>query len=385
MTPAIRVDLDGIDITANLIPAPFGLPLDSGGAVIPGGSLSGGPLISIAVTDYEAKTSDSVELVIDNREQYPAPAKGSQFQVWMGYAETGLTNMGTFQVDSWKKKGRPRTLIVSAKAVGFTTEIKSPKSRSYHQMTVGGIVNQVAGYSGLSAIVHPSLSAISIGHLDQSNESDLHFMTRLGERVGGNFKLANGGMIMNLAGSGTLPSGSPAPVFSISETDATVKEWEASGNERGSYGSAQAFWQDTKQGQRQTVSVGSGNPVYRIRSLFKTQVEAQQSAQARLSALNRGKISLDLSLWGNPDIFAGARVQAGDFDPDVDGLFGIKMAKHKIDGSGFDTNLNCESAKEDGGDDANLVGGTDDGDGGAGLGGADAGDAADDAEAGAED
>ena len=35
MTPAARILLDGRDITANLIPAPFGLPLEGGGHVIP--------------------------------------------------------------------------------------------------------------------------------------------------------------------------------------------------------------------------------------------------------------------------------------------------------------------------------------------------------------
>ncbi|MEY9639027.1 hypothetical protein ABIF66_007281 [Bradyrhizobium japonicum] len=63
MTPAARILLDGRDITANLIPAPFGLPLEGGGHVIPGGVLGGGPLLSLTVQDNEGKKSDSCELI----------------------------------------------------------------------------------------------------------------------------------------------------------------------------------------------------------------------------------------------------------------------------------------------------------------------------------
>ncbi|WP_152048879.1 contractile injection system protein, VgrG/Pvc8 family, partial [Aureimonas psammosilenae] len=338
MTPAARIVLDGIDITANLIPAPFGLPLEGGGMIIPTGfgSLTNrAPLMSVSVDDNEGLESDSVDLEIDNRLQIPAPKKGAKLKIWLGYATTGLVYMGTFEVDTWSKRGLPRTLTVSAKAAGFTTEIKAPRSRSYHRKTVGELVEQVAERNGLDAVVHPALRDLPIGHIDQSGESDVNFLTRLAKRIGGNFKIGDSRLIMNKAGAGTLPSGSPAPVFSFTQTG--QESWEATGADRGSYKSASASWQDTKKGERQSVVVGEGKPRYRDRKLYKTEEEARQAAKATIDGLTRGKVSFSTSFPGRPEVFAGARALVSNHDPDVDGIYVIKSARHSLDGSGLKT------------------------------------------------
>jgi phage protein D len=333
--------LDGIDITANLIPAPFGLPLESGGAVIAGGALSGGPLLSLTVTDNEGTKSDSVTLDIDNRSQIPAPKKGAKMKIWLGYVETGLIYMGTYVVDNWSKSGRPRKLTVNAKAAGMTTELKSPRSRSYHKKKVGDIVGEIAGRHGLSQQVHPELKDFEIGHIDQSSESDLNFLSRLAKRIGGNFKLADEKLIMNKAGSAKLPSGSEAPTFTLIETGQT--DWEATGSERGSYKSATAAWVDPKTGKRETVLKGEGTPRYRDRRVFKTESEAQRAVEAQLDGLKRGKISFSTSFPGRPEIFAGSLANVTNHDPDVDGLFVVKTATHTVDNNGLKTSLSCES------------------------------------------
>ncbi|WP_311276180.1 contractile injection system protein, VgrG/Pvc8 family [Methylobacterium sp. WCS2018Hpa-22] len=347
MTPAARIVLDGRDITANLIPAPFGLPLEGGGSVLTRGFLSGGPLLGLTVTDNEGIKSDAAELRLDNRRQIPAPKKGAKMQIWLGYAETGLVYMGNYEVESWTKSGRPRTLLVSAKAAGLTTEIKSPKSRSYHDKTVGEIVEQIAGKNGLTSIVHPTLKSFKIGHIDQSTESDINFLTRLAKRVGGNFKVADRRLIMNLAGSGSLPSGGAAPVFPCYEIGES--DWTATGSERGSYKSASAAWQNTETGERESVVKGSGTPRFRDRKLYKTQEEAERAAEAQLSALTRGKVSFSDTRPGWPEIFAGARLDVIDHDPDVDGLFNLKTVAHSIDSAGYKTSLTAESVGSEGG------------------------------------
>lgn len=344
--PAARIDLDGIDITANLIPAPFGLPLLGGGVSIPGGLSFGGnsaPLVSLTVTDHEGHKSDTVELEIDDRQQIPAPKKGAKLEVWLGYADSGLVFMGSFVVDEWTKSGRPRKLTVSAKSAGFTTDIKAPKNRSYHETTVEEIVQKVAGKHGLGSKVHPDLGKVKIGHIDQSNESDAHFLTRLAARVGGVFKLANRTAIFNKPGSGQLPGGGEAPSFSEVEDGGEILDWSATGSERGSYKSAAANWQDTKKGERVEVVEGEGKPRYRDRKLYKTEEEAKQAARGQLDALTRGKVSLTIDRAGKPEMFAGSGVNASNFDAEVDGPFVIKTATHTLNDSGLKTNYEAES------------------------------------------
>jgi len=359
MTPAARIVLDGRDITANLIPAPFGLPLEAGGCVIPGGLLGNCTLLSISVQDHESKKSDSCELELDNREYIPSPGKGSKLEVWLGFVETGVNYMGSFTIDSWTKKGRPKIMTVSAKAAGMTTDIKAPKSRSYHEKTVGDIVSQVAGKHGLKNVVHGEMASIQIGHIDQSNESDLNFLTRLAGRVGGNFKLANETIIFNKAGSGSLPSGGEAPTFELIEDGQT--KWNCTGSTRGDYRSVEAAYHNVQKGEREVVKEGSGKPAHRSRKLFKTKGEAKAQAQATKGALARGKKVFTASFPGRTEMFAGSGLTATGFDPDCDGGYIIKTATHRLTDSGLHTSISCETAGEGGGNTWGGESGGDDG------------------------
>lgn len=394
-TPACRVTLDGIDITANLIPAPFGMVLEGGGVALPGGLRSGGPLLALTVTDNEDRKSDSVELSIDNRDYYAAPQKGSRFKVWLGYVETGLVEMGTFQVESWTKRGPPRELAISAKAAGFGTPIKAKRSRSYHGKTAGAIIQQIAGYYGFGTIIHSTIESLPIGHIDQSNESDVHFLTRLAGRVGARFKIANDTIIFNDASGKTQPNGGDASSVDWKLSD--VVSWSAEGSERGSYDKASAYYQDTAKGKRAKVSTdgsddddddddssdaapapaaaessssdsgstvggrigsdaaassGTGTGVateLRDRKLYKTKAEAQRAAKSNLSESNRGKVSYSCNGPGRPEVFAGAFLNVTGHDVDVDGRFKIKTVSHTLDENGLSISISAESVNDSGG------------------------------------
>lgn len=354
MTPAARIVLDGNDITANLIAAPFGMPLESGGRVIAGGGIGFGrtALLSLTITDNESKKSDSCQLEIDNRDYVPSPGKGSKLQVWLGFVETGINFMGTYSIDSWTKRGRPKIMTVSAKAAGLTTEIKAPKSRSYHDQTVKQIVEKVAGKNGLGSVIHNEVGSLKIGHIDQSNESDLNFLTRLAGRVGGNFKLANEKVIFNKAGSGQLPGGGEAPTFMLTETG--LVSWDCTGATRGDYNSVEAAYHNVQKGERQWVKSTSGGnaggPKFRSRKLFKTEDEAKAHANATKSSLARGNKQFGATMPGRTEMFAGARVMAGGFDPDVDSLYSIKTVAHTLNNQGLSTRISCEQAGDGGGD-----------------------------------
>jgi uncharacterized protein len=301
-------------------------------------------------------------LELDAREYIPSPGKGAKLQVWLGYAETGINYMGTYLIESWTKKGRPKTMTVSAKAAGLTTDIKAPKSRSYHETTVQDIVNKIAGKHGLSAKIDSKIGQKKIGHIDQSNESDINFLTRLAGRVGANFKLADENIIFNGAGSGMLPGGGNAPTFILTEEGMT--DWDCTGSTRGEYESVEAAYWNVEKGQREWVKnsgAGGGGgggkkgPKHRVRKLFKTEEEAEAQASATKSSLARGGKVLGASMPGRTDLFAGAGAAAQGFDPDVDDAYSIKSATHTLNGQGLSTRISCEQGGE--GDDNSWGGG----------------------------
>ena len=327
-TPAARLEIDGRDISTSV----FGDLKNAG---------EGGVLISLSVSDQAGTTSDTLELELDDREGFKAPPKGAEIKVWLGYEPTPLY-MGRFKVDEWTKSGGSagRTLRVSAKAAEMTGEIRARKSRSFDGKTVGEIANQIAGENGLTATVASSIASQVIEHIDQQNESDLGFLSRLAGRAGAVFKLADGKIVMAERGSSQLPGGGEKPTISL--TPAMVSDWDATSADRGEYGAVSCVYMDHEAGQRVTVTEGSGTPKHRDGRLYGSRAEAEAAARAQKGDLARGKVSFATRGPGLPSVFAEAKIDAQGFDADVDGEFLIKTATHTLDSSGYNTSIDME-------------------------------------------
>lgn len=65
----------------------------------------------------------------------------------------------------------------------------------------------IASRNRLEASVAPSLAGIKIPHIDQSQESDAKFLTRLAERNGGEVSVKMGKLLFLKAGQGVTASG----------------------------------------------------------------------------------------------------------------------------------------------------------------------------------
>lgn len=329
MTPAARIIIDGRDVTTNL----FG---------------QGGPLVSLTITDEAGVKSDTLELELDDREGFKAPPIGAEIQAWLGY-EPAPVYMGKFKVDEWTKSGSPRMLRVSAKAAELTTAIRAAKSRSFNKKKAGEIVKKVAGDHGLSATVSSDLESIEIDHIDQQNESDLGFLSRLAKRVGATFKLADGKVIFTAKGSDSLPSGKTKPTVTLKESDVT--SWSFTRQDRGGgYKAVSCSYMDHGAGERVSVTSGSGKPKHRDRRLYATKAEAEASAKAQIGDLGRGKHQGDVDMPGRTDVFAEGKIVLDFGDPDLVGDHLIKSVTHTFTASGFTTRASFETKEAKGAD-----------------------------------
>ena len=158
MTPDWQILADGIDVTANF----------------------NDRLLELTVTDHEGMKSDSCEIMVDDRDGILAlPRKGTLLTILMGYRETGLALMGLFTVDEVELTGFPRQMRISGSAADLRDALKSQRSKAYEGKTLGAVVGEIAARHGLGSAVSASLSGFSHDFLGQSEESDLHFLTRL--------------------------------------------------------------------------------------------------------------------------------------------------------------------------------------------------------------
>jgi phage protein D len=330
MKPAARIELNGKDVTTRFIG-------------------TGGALISLTITDEAGVASDTLELELDgytvdaeskNRKINAAPTIDADIKIWLGY-EPEPVYMGAFKVSSWSKRGPLRSLSVSAKAAEMTKEIKSSKTRSHHDTTLGAIVTKIANEHKLTPVIDKALADRKISHVDQQTESDMSFLSRLAKRNGAVFKLSDSKLIFTAKGSKKLPSGKDKPTIELKQSQLT--DWEFTSEERGHYKAVKAAYMDRAKGKRVYVTAGSGQPCHRDKHIYGTAAEATAAARATLGDLNRGKLTGELNMPGNPAMFAETLVSVDMGDADVDGLYFVKSVTHTFSASGYTTTASLET------------------------------------------
>lgn len=325
MTPAFRVEADGIDITGRLSDR----------------------LLSLALVDEAGWQSDTVTIRLDDRTEGRAtggaialPRKGAKLRVWLGMGRPVF--MGMFTVDEITVEGPPATLTIAAKAADMRDSLKAPVTRSWHGVTVGDLVAAIAGKHQLTARVAPELAARILDHIDQTEESDLHLLTRLARDFGAVAKPAGGHLVF--APRGQAKSASGKALGAVALTPADVTHWSAMLADRGRYGAVVATWHDAGGAQLREVKVEIGaGPTRRLRDPFASEALARTAAEAEISKINRGKGELSVTAVGTPALAAEAPLTLSGFRAGVDGTWTVTKATHRLDGrSGYVTEVEAE-------------------------------------------
>lgn len=307
----------------------------------------GGPssrLLSCEVVDQDGRESDSVTVEVDDRNgEVGIPSLGTSLSVAMGYRETGLSPMGTFIVDEVTLQGWPRTVIVRGKGVDFMGTWKQGRTQDYHNKTLGQIVQEVAGRNGTGAKLAGPAASHMYKYLSQTEESDLHFITRLAGEHDAIAKVANG--ILIFAKKGLLIGGSahasyPDNVISYSMS---IKGRPKHGGARGSNWNLNNA-ERNENGGSGGGGGGGGGTQFQLPPLWPDgQQEAQAASRARGDKLKRAERTLSITMIGNPAVMAEGALTVSGVRAGVDGLWRVKTAHHKIDNSGYETRADAES------------------------------------------
>lgn len=322
MRPIFRVVANGIDITAKIADR----------------------LLTLTVEDKAGITSDTVEIRIDNRDLAVAtPPHGAGLQVWLGYQETGLVFLGHYTVCETEIGGKPDYLTVKAEACDMRAAIRAPKTRSWHDVTIGDLVGAIAAEHGLTPAVATDLRATSLGHIDQTEESDLHLLTRLSHDHDAVASVKNGNLLFGCRGAGTSVTGQPLSALAVKGDE--VASWTMVAQDRGKYGVVEATWRDQAANALAAERAGDGaGPVYKLRGEYPSAAAAQAAAQSRLGRLARGEATLTVTLRvGRPEAVAEAPLTLSSLHPDADGGWSITSVFHTFDGSGLSTSIEAET------------------------------------------
>ncbi len=303
-------------------------------------------LLGLTITDEAGIKADTVEIVLDDRDGLiELPAPGAPLLVFLGYRETGLIPMGLFTSDEVTVSAPPATLTIRARGADLGGTIKEQKTRGWDQITIGDIVATIAGEHGLTARVSQRFQSVMIEHIDQTDESDIAFLDRMGRDHDALVSVKGGALLFMGKGEGRTVSGLPIPPRPVMERDTT--SWTLTLTTREAYKAVIAVWQDTQAAKRQEVTAGEGAPALRLRHIHKTEAEAKAAATAKLGEIGRGNDTFEATFPGDPLIAAEGRILAIGFRAGVNALWSVTTATHELGSGGFNTSISAERPGSD--------------------------------------
>ena len=309
-------------------------------------------LIRATVRDEEGQKSDTLTIELDDRgNAIPVPKKGTKLQVKLGYRETGLVEIGMFEVHGASLKGEAgqgEFMTVQAKGTSLAAarKLKEIGSESFPEgATLQQIAGTIAGRNGLTLRMAGPIAATNYPHGEyRHGQSDLDFLHRLVARANGILKISGDVIAVAERGSGQNAAGKPLPTINI--TKAGCREWEYTPGDRPTYGRVVAPFIDQKTGRKRIISEQTGmeGPLFAIREPLKTEAEAKKAAGAKAKELSRKSGTVSFTTVGNPVGSAGCPVIANGFRPEISGLWRAKAVEHVFSsgpGGGYTTKYDC--------------------------------------------
>lgn len=228
-----------------------------------------------------------------------------------------------------------------------------------------------------------TLKAIAIPHIDQTQESDTAFLSRLAERNGASVSVKAGKLLFLKAGRGMTASGKPIPQMTVERGDGDRHQFAIA--DREAYTGVTAKWLHTRdpKPQKQKVKLkrkpkekhlralqhpkaakattkakakkeqearegeymaGEADNVLELTTIYATKAQAMRAAQAKWDKIQRGVAEFSISLAiGRADLFPETPVAVKGFKRVIDEqAWIISRVVHSLNGNGYTTGLELE-------------------------------------------
>lgn len=300
-------------------------------------------LMTLSVTDNKNLDADELTITLDDHDGALAlPKRGVKLQCWMGFEDAGVHDMGTYIVDSCEWSGSPDTISITAKSADFKSSLKSGHSQSYHNKTLGEIAETVSKRQQLTLSIKPELVSIDVGHVDQTDESDIHLLTRLCHQYGAVVNIKHGKLLIFTANSNVSASGHPLDITII--TRQTGDQFRYSVEDRQSdYDNVSASYQDTKTATRKTVNNNEAKTkTRRLKGTYKSKEAATAAANAEAKRIKEEQAKFSITTaYAYPAVTTESPITLQGFKADIDALkWTVDKATHTYGkSSGLTTQL----------------------------------------------
>ncbi|MBY4887678.1 phage late control D family protein [Pantoea sp. DY-15] len=337
-------------------------------------------LISLTLTDNRGFEADQLDVELDDADgQLAMPVRGAVVKLFLGWKGQALIGKGSFTVDEVEHHGAPDTMTIRARSADFRGSLNSRREVSYHETTLGDIVTQIAGRYKLKPMLADGFAGIAVAHIDQTQETDAKFLTRLATLYGAVAAVKAGRLLFIRPGNGVTISGKPIPQMTITRKDGDRHTFSIA--DRGAYTGVSASWLHTKDPKPKKVKLqrktkvrqlralehpaakkskakaakppeakegdylaGSEDNVFSLTTVYSSKATAMRAAKAKWEKLQRGVAEFSLTLaMGRADLYPETPVKVSGFKSVIDAQpWLISKVTHSLSNNGYTTQLDFE-------------------------------------------
>lgn len=329
-------------------------------------------LISLTHTDNRGFEADLLDLELDDADgMMELPNRGAVLWLALGWKGSPLVIKGEFTVDEIEHSGAPDRINVRARSADFRQTLNIKREQSWHKTTIGAVIKEIAARHKLTASASAEMAALEVDHIDQTNESDGAFLSRLA-KIYGAIATVKFGELMFLRqgmGLGLGKSSSKPPAAAIIERS-SGDQHRFSIVDRSAYTGVIASWLHTREPKpKKAVKVrrrrrkkttkptktpeakqgeyliGSDENVLVLSRTYANKANAERAAKTNWSRIQRGVASFSINLaMGREDLYPELPIRVTGFKPPIDGAEWIitTVTNTLNKDSGFTTSLELE-------------------------------------------
>lgn len=343
-------------------------------------------IISISLTDKSGFEADELTVSLSDHDgKLALPPKSAEITIALGYIETGIVDKGSYKITEVSWSGAPDTLHITAQSADTSDRFSEAKEKSWHKTSLKEIIESIAAANGYTPIIGKAYQDEKIDHIDQSNESDAAFLSRLAERYDAIATVKHGRLLFVSSGEATTASGQPLPTIRITRNSGDQYTFRYSNTE--SYNAVRAYYIDKQTGKKHEVVITednydpvkktvtttkkyktkrkdgkthktttkeiteikqvdtAGKKIKTLRHTYQSPKTAATGARAAYKKLKRGAMEFDISLAvGRPDVAPESPVTLQGFKPEIDAEKWVgKETVHTLDSNGLTTAVKLQS------------------------------------------
>lgn len=289
-------------------------------------------LISFTYNDNESGEADDISVKLKNEHGRWTnswhPSKGDTLRATI-IDDNGELNCGTFKIDDLTSGFSPSTFTIGAVSVPLDETIRrTAKSKTWEDVKLSGICNEIASKGGLSVIYDVDRDP-NYDRLSQREESDLKFLERLCKAEGYSLKVTDDQLVV----FDQEKYEAKPPVFTIEQGVDDITGGSLKSQAFDLYKSCTVCYSDPETEEEIEAEFFAPNiqkgMSMRLVKRADSIAQAKRWAKAELREKNKYEVSGDLNVVGATYMVAGFTLQLKNFGV-YDGKYIVEKAAHNV-------------------------------------------------------